>query len=65
MFIVQVRVETSRGRTLTSRRAIVAVGAWTNPTLRSLGVEMGVEIWKMHWGHYSKVTRMRVIVAME
>ena len=30
----------------------LTVGAWTNEVLAHLGMQLSLEIWKVHWGHY-------------
>lgn len=51
--VVQVVVTTSRQRTITAKRMALTVGAWTNEVLSYLGMQLSLEIWKVHWGHYS------------
>lgn len=35
-----------------AKRVVLAVGAWTNELLAHLGVQLDLEIWRMHWGYY-------------
>ena len=30
----------------------LTVGAWTNEVLSHLEMQLSLEIWKVHWGHY-------------
>ena len=48
----QVAVQTSTGRTVMTKRLGLTVGAWTNDVLSHLGMELPLDIWKVHWGHY-------------
>lgn len=48
----QVVVSTSKGRQITARRLGLMVGAWTNEVLAQLGMQLPLDIWKVHWGHY-------------
>ncbi|KAL0053637.1 hypothetical protein WJX82_008652 [Trebouxia sp. C0006] len=48
----QVAVQTSTGRTIMTKRLGLTVGAWTNDVLAHLGLELPLDIWKVHWGHY-------------
>lgn len=48
----QVFVTTSKQRTITAKRVALTVGAWTNEVLAHLGMQLSLEIWKVHWGHY-------------
>lgn len=49
---MQVVVTTSKQRTITAKRMALTVGAWTNEVLSYLGMQLSLEIWKVHWGHY-------------
>ena len=43
---------TSKQRIITAKRMALTVGAWTNEVLSHLGMQLSLEIWKVHWGHY-------------
>lgn len=45
-------VTTSKQQTITAKRLTLTVGAWTNEVLSHLGMQLSLEIWKVHWGHY-------------
>lgn len=44
---------TSKGNILNAKRVVLAAGAWTNDVLQPLGIELALEVHKMHWAHYS------------
>lgn len=48
----QVVVKTSKGRIIKAKRLGLTVGAWTNDVLAHVGVQIPLQIWKVHWGHY-------------
>ena len=50
--LLQVRVVTSRGRTLLADRIIIAAGPWTNDVLSHFGYSFALEYWQAHWGFY-------------
>lgn len=30
---------------------MLAAGAWTNALLQHLGMQLDLEVWRVHWGH--------------
>mmetsp|Transcript_14851 Transcript_14851/g.25137 ORF Transcript_14851/g.25137 Transcript_14851/m.25137 type:complete len:1221 (+) Transcript_14851:276-3938(+) len=45
-------VLTSSGTIFVTDKLVCCAGAWTNNILGHLGVELDMEVWKVHWGHY-------------
>jgi glycine/D-amino acid oxidase-like deaminating enzyme len=45
-------VLTSSGTIFVTDKLVCCAGAWTNNILGHLGVQLDVEVWKVHWGHY-------------
>ncbi|KAG5180499.1 S-adenosyl-L-methionine-dependent methyltransferase [Tribonema minus] len=45
-------VVTSDGQVFVVDSIVIAAGAWTNELLKHFGIELDLEIWGVHWGHY-------------
>jgi glycine/D-amino acid oxidase-like deaminating enzyme len=45
-------VLTASGKRFIADKMVVAAGAWTNNVLAHLNVQLDVEVWRVHWGHY-------------
>jgi len=45
-------VLTSSGNLFVTDKLVCCAGAWTNNILQHLGVQLDVEVWRVHWGHY-------------
>jgi len=45
-------VLTSSGKIYNTDKIVCAAGAWTNDILQHLDVQLDVEVWRVHWGHF-------------
>jgi glycine/D-amino acid oxidase-like deaminating enzyme len=45
-------VLTADGKRFVTDKLVVAAGAWTNNVLAHLNVQLDVDVWRVHWGHY-------------
>lgn len=49
----KIQVVTNDGTTVQAKHCVVAAGPWTNELLqKSFGIELDLEIWRIHWAHY-------------
>ena len=47
-----VHITCSDGKLFKSKQVILTAGAWTNDLLEHVDLQLDLEIWAMHWGHY-------------
>merc|ERR1712176_421450 len=48
----QVHITCSDGKLIKANQVVLTAGAWTNDLLDHVDMQLDLEIWAMHWGHY-------------